>query len=75
VTTLILAAVIALAVWVARHRSRTLSHLWGQARWWERCVLVLALAPVPGPLDELVGLLVARRVAARLRAPRGAGRL
>jgi len=65
VETLILAAAIALAVWVVRHRSRSLADVWRQARWWERCVLVLALAPVPGPLDELLGLLVIRRVAAR----------
>jgi hypothetical protein len=69
VETLILAAVIAPGVWVARHRSRTLAGLWLSASWWERGVLVLALAPLPGPLEEIAGLLVARRVAARLRAP------
>jgi hypothetical protein len=28
--------------------------------------LVAALLPIPGPVDELLGLLVARRVAARI---------
>lgn len=65
IETLILAAVIALAMWVVRHRSGTLADVWRSARWWERCVLVVALLPIPGPLDEIAGLLVARRVAAR----------
>jgi hypothetical protein len=63
--TLILAAGIAVAVWIVRHRSRTLADVWRQARWWERLVLVVALAPVPGPFDELAGLLVVRRIAVR----------
>jgi hypothetical protein len=40
--------------------------VWGAARPWERVALVFALLPVPGPLDELVGLLVARGIAARI---------
>jgi hypothetical protein len=40
--------------------------VWGSARPWERVALVVALLPIPGPLDELLGLLVARRVAARI---------
>ncbi len=65
-TTLILAALIAPCVWVARHRQRMLADVWQAARPWERVVLVLALAPIPGPLEEIAGLLVARRVAARV---------
>jgi hypothetical protein len=40
--------------------------VWGSATRWERLALVVALLPIPGPLDELLGLLVARRVAARI---------
>lgn len=42
-----------------------LTAAWHEARWWERAVLVLALAPIPGPLDELAGLVVLRRIARR----------
>jgi hypothetical protein len=66
VTTLVLASVIAPGVWVVRHRSRMLADVWQAARPWERCVLLVALAPVPGPFEELIGLFVARRVAARV---------
>jgi len=45
---------------------RRIGAVWGSARPWERAVLVVALLPIPGPLDELLGLLVARRVAARI---------
>jgi hypothetical protein len=65
-TTLVLASLIALAVWVVRHRSRMLAEVWQAARWWERAVLLLALAPVPGPFEELAGVLVARKVADRV---------
>lgn len=44
---------------------RRVRAVWGAARPWERVALVVALLPVPGPLDEMLGLLVARRVAAR----------
>lgn len=45
---------------------RRVQALWGAAGPWERVALVVALLPVPGPLDELLGLVVARRVAARI---------
>ncbi len=38
---------------------------WRSAYWWERALLVFALAPIPGPVDELVGLLMLRRIARR----------
>lgn len=66
VETLILAALIAPCVWVARHRQRMLADVWQAARPWERVLLIFAALPIPGPLDELLGLLVIRRVAARV---------
>jgi hypothetical protein len=45
---------------------RRIGAVWGAARPWERVALVVALLPIPGPLDELLGLYVARRVAARV---------
>ena len=65
--TLILAMLIALVLLIARFRRRLLADVWRSASWWERVVLVLALAPIPGPLEEIAGLLVARRVASRRR--------
>jgi len=63
---LILAALLALALWTVRRHWRSVAGLWRSACWWERCVLVLALAPLPGPFEEVAGLAVARRVAARI---------
>jgi hypothetical protein len=65
--TLQLAALIATALWLVRSRWSLIGHAWANARSWERAVLVLALLPIPDPLDELAGLLVARRVAERAR--------
>lgn len=42
-----------------------LAGAWREARWWERALLGVALLPIPGPLDELAGLLVLRRIARR----------
>lgn len=39
--------------------------LWRDARRHEKILLVLALFPVPGPFDEILGVLVARRILAR----------
>lgn len=64
----ILATLIALALWVARRHWRQIAGLWREARWWERVLLLVALAPVPGPFEEIAGLLVARRVALRARS-------
>ncbi len=44
---------------------RRLIRAWREARWWERAALGFALLPIPGPVDELVGLLVLRRIARR----------
>jgi len=44
---------------------RSAADVWRSARWWERCLLIVALLPIPGPVDELAGLLVAGRVAVR----------
>jgi hypothetical protein len=67
IETLILACLLATALWLARSRRRLLADVWRSARWWERCLLVAALLPIPGPVDELAGALVLRRV--RRRAP------
>jgi hypothetical protein len=42
--------------------------VWGSATRWERAALMVAVLPIPGPLDELLALYVARRVAARIAA-------
>jgi hypothetical protein len=67
--TLILVAVIAPVVWLARTRCHLVAGVWREARWWERCLLIAALLPIPGPVDELAGLMVARRVAVRHLRP------
>jgi hypothetical protein len=67
-TTLILAGVIASTIWLVRSRWTLLAGAWRAARWWERGLLLLALAPIPGPVDELLGVLVLRRVIARRSA-------
>lgn len=65
----ILAVPIALALWAARRHWREIAGLWREAAWWERGVLLVALAPIPGPFEEMAGIVVARRVASR-RVPR-----
>jgi len=62
---IILAILITSATLLVRARWRLVVHVWRGARWWERLLLVLALAPVPGPVDELIGLAVLRRIARR----------
>lgn len=64
--TVLLAGMLAAGLWLVRSRQRVLADVWRSARWWERAVLVFALLPIPGPADELAGLLVARRIAARV---------
>lgn len=64
-TTLWLAGSIALALYCWRRRSLSIGHAWQQAKWWERAVLVIACLPIPGPFDELAGLLILRRIARR----------
>jgi hypothetical protein len=63
--TIILTAVITAAAFLALSRWPLVAGVWRRARWWERLLLVGALAPIPGPLDELVGLLALRRIARR----------
>jgi len=63
--TLILTAAISAAALLVRGRWPLVAGVWYRARWWERLLLVVALAPIPGPLDELVGLLALRRIARR----------
>lgn len=67
VETLLLALLIAVALWTARRHWRSIADLWAEARWWERALLLVALAPLPGPFEEIAGVVVARRVAVRAR--------
>ena len=63
--TLILTAAITAAALLVRGCWPLVAGVWQRACWWERLVLVVALAPIPGPLDELVGLLALRRIGRR----------
>lgn len=65
VETLILAAVLALAIHTVRSHHQVIRGVWREATWYERLALLLCLAPIPGPVDEIAGLLVVRRVIAR----------
>lgn len=66
--TVILSAALAAAIHIWRlglHRHAATA--WRHATWLERLALVVAFAPLPGPLDELLGLLIVRRVLRRVR--------
>ena len=63
--TLFLTAAITTPALLVRGRWPLVAGVWHRARWWERLLLVVALAPIPGPLDELVGLLALRRIGRR----------
>lgn len=65
IETLILATVLALAIWTVRSHGRLIAGVWHESKWWEKLLLCLALLPVPGPLEEVVGVLVIRRVIRR----------
>ena len=65
ITTLTMAAPIALSIHVARSSTRQARGIWSDATTLERLGLLLLLLPIPGPLDEIVGLLVVRRVTRR----------
>lgn len=67
VETLLLAAVIAAAIHLARRQTPQIRSVWHEARWYERAGLLALLLPIPGPVDEIVGVLVIRRVIARRR--------
>jgi len=70
----LLTAVLAAGMLLLRSRSRRIADVWRRAHGWERVLLVVAFAPIPGPLDELAGLVILRRIARRnayARAERG----
>jgi hypothetical protein len=67
IETVVLATILGTAMWLVRSRWHVVADVWRSACWWERCVLLVACAPVPGPLEEMAGLIVARRVAGRAR--------
>jgi hypothetical protein len=66
IETLTLTALLAAAMLLVRSHWRVVSGAWRGAHWWERALLCAALAPIPGPVDELVGVLVVRRVVRRI---------
>lgn len=65
--TILLAAWLTLMLHVGRHGISRIRCAWRAARWYERLALCLLLVPIPGPVDELLALLVIRRVLARAR--------
>jgi hypothetical protein len=64
-TTFVLTALIASSLYLVRSRSSLLVSLWREASWWEKAILCLAVMPIPGPIDEVAGVVVARRVMKR----------
>lgn len=64
-TTLVLSAIITGGLYTIRSRSHLLLSVWREASWWEKAILCLAIAPIPGPVDELAGVIVVRRIVAR----------
>lgn len=67
--TFFIAALIAAAIHLVRAHRRQLAEAWNQAHWWEKGILLVALLPIPGPVDELAGLIVLRRVSRRSLGP------
>lgn len=65
VETVLLAALFTGALLLVRAHLPLIKSVWCEARWWEKAALVVALLPIPGPVDELVGVLVVRRVVRR----------
>jgi hypothetical protein len=65
IETIIMSIVIAVVLLLMRARWPLVARGWRAARWWERLLLILALAPIPGPVDELLGLAVLRRIVRR----------
>jgi hypothetical protein len=55
IETLTLAALITIVLLAWRHGLSHVGIAWRALAWWERVLLVLAFAPVPGPFDELLG--------------------
>ena len=64
-TTLLIALPIAVGIYNIRHGFPSLLGAWREARWYERIGLCLLIVPIPGPVDEIVALLVMRRVLRR----------
>lgn len=58
----IIAAAITAAIYTVRANAGAVAAAWGQARWYQRCILLICLLPIPGPVDEIVALLVIRRI-------------
>lgn len=71
-TTLILATIITGMLYMIRSRSHLLLSVWREASWWEKTILCLAVLPIPGPIDELAGVIVVRRIVARRSTQRSA---
>jgi hypothetical protein len=66
IETALLTISIAFAIHTIRRGRRQARQVWRAARWYERLGLVLLFVPIPGPLDEIIALLVIRRVLARM---------
>ena len=65
--TTVLTVVITALLWAWRSALGAVRRVWGVLRWWERVLVVLAFAPIPGPFDELLGAWVVARGSRRLR--------
>jgi hypothetical protein len=65
IETVILAGLLAAGILLIRAHLPLIRNVWHQARWYEKAGLLLALAPIPGPFDELMGVLVIRRIVKR----------
>lgn len=54
-----------------KHTSKMLSMVkqaWAHATWYEKIGLIICfILPIPGPIDELLGLLLVRRIIKRAR--------
>jgi hypothetical protein len=55
IETVLLAAAIAGVLLLVRAHAGLIRGVWREARWYEKAALVVALLPIPGPVDELVG--------------------
>lgn len=65
IETLILATVILAALLLIRAHLPLVKQVWRHARWYEKAVLLACLLPIPGPVDEICGGLIVRRVIRR----------
>lgn len=67
IETAILAALLAVVLYAWRRALHCGGRAWKGLRTWEKILLVLCLAPVPGPLDEIAGGWLIARGLRRLR--------